>query len=115
MSVDPNLVGSYLEQKLKGGKTVTYQEIVSHFGLLPLNGLWSSHPLSNIFEVIDQQDANASRPFRTSAVVSKELNSPGDGFYDALGRLKGISIPKTKNGKEVLWTRELNAAFSHKW
>ncbi|MDD2609401.1 MAG: hypothetical protein PHX60_06840 [Giesbergeria sp.] len=117
MSVNPNLVGSYLESKLKSRpyKTVTYGEISAKFGLPNFNGAWAAHPLSQIFEVLDQQDANANRPFRTSVVIAIHNNAPGPGLYEALERLKFIPDPKTKIAREQLWLSELKAAYIYSW
>lgn len=117
MSVDPNIVGSHLESILKvRPQTITYYgKVASHFGLPEFDGAWSSHPLCQIFEVLDQQDANASRPFRTSVVVSAMNKVPGLGLYEALERLKGIPDPKTKNARDQLWLAELNNAYNYSW
>ena len=115
MSIDPNLIGKYLEEKLKVRPyvTTTYGEIAKNFGLPDFDGNWGSHPLSQIFEVLDQQDANANRPFRTSIVTGASNNSPGPGLYEALDRLKNIKDPKTANAREAIWLNELNNAYNH--
>jgi hypothetical protein len=117
MSVNPNLVGSYLESRLKSRphKPATYSEIATNFGLPNFDGAWAAHPLSAIFEVLDQQDANANRPFRTSVVIGINSNAPGPGLYEALERLKSIPDPKTKTAREQLWISELNAAYIYPW
>ena len=66
-----------------------YGEITTLFGPPALDGAWNGHPLSGTFEVLDQQDANANRPFRTFIVISVDKNVPCMGFYEALERLKG--------------------------
>jgi hypothetical protein len=115
MPVDPNLVGKFLEQKLKQKRTTNYRVVASHFGLPEFNGAWASHPLSSIFEILDQQDAQANRPFRTSVVVGVSNNSPGPGLYEALERLKGIPDPQTSTAREQIWINELNAAYCFPW
>jgi hypothetical protein len=114
MPVDPNLVGNFLEQKIQQRAVTNYGEVALHFGLPEFNGAWAAHPLSEIFEVIDQQDANANRPFRTSIVISATTNSPGAGFYEALVRLKNIKPVITKM-RETVWMQELNAAYNYQW
>jgi len=97
-------------------RTVTnYGRIAERFGLPPFDGLWAAHPLSGIFEVLDQQDAAAGRPFRTSVVVAVETNQPGPGFFEALHRLKNIPDPRTPRARDELWTRELTAAYAYPW
>ncbi|WP_157198052.1 hypothetical protein [Methylomonas sp. DH-1] len=117
MSVDPNLVGSHLERILKARpqRTTNYGAIAQAFSLPDFDGAWSSHPLSEIFEVLDQQDANARRPFRTSVVTGKVSNAPGPGFYEAMQRLKGIPDPVTQSAREQLWISELNEAYAYPW
>jgi hypothetical protein len=117
MSVDPNLVGSHLENILKARpqRTTNYGAIAQAFGLRDFDGAWASHPLSEIFEVLDRQDAKANRPFRTSVVIGINSNAPGPGLYEAMQRLKGISDPVTKNAREQLWISELNAAYAYPW
>lgn len=59
-------VGPFLEATAKAGKVVTYQEVITACPPLPLmDGAWDSHPLSKIFEALDQEDARMQRPFRT--------------------------------------------------
>lgn len=117
MSVDPDTVGSHLESILnsKPQDITYYGKVASLFGLPEFDGAWSSHPLSKIFEVLDKQDANANRPFRTSVVISATSKAPGPGLYEALERLKGIPDPKTKNAREKLWISELNMAYAYAW
>ncbi|MBS3798589.1 hypothetical protein [Pseudoalteromonas sp. BDTF-M6] len=117
MVVDPNLVGRYLEDILKAHpqRTANYSSIAQAFGLPDFDGAWSSHPLSEIFEVLDQQDSDADRPFRTSVVIGVNSNSPGPGFFEAMQRLKGIQEPRTRNSREQLWLTELNKAYAYPW
>lgn len=115
MPIDPSLVGVFLEEKLKRKQTTNYGAIASRFGLPDLHGAWSDHPLSGLFEILDQQDANANRPFRTSAVVGLNSNTPGPGFFEALERLKGVRDPKTPKAREQVWITELNAAYGYTW
>lgn len=117
MSVDPNLVGNFLERILKARpqRTTSYAVVALSFGLPDFDGAWAAHPLSEIFEVLDQQDALAKRPFRTSVVITVANNAPGPGFYEAMQRLKGIPDPVTNIARERLWLSELQAAYAHNW
>jgi hypothetical protein len=114
-SVDPEPIGTHLEQIARLGKTVTYGALVSQFGLPPLDGAWTSHPLSYVFELLDQQDAIAGRPFRTSVVVSAMEGRPGAGFFKSLERLRGVSGPNCGDAKQAAWIAELKAAHSYPW
>lgn len=110
----PQQIGQFLEQQAKKNKSIFYSDLVAHFSLPPLEGAWLSHPLSEIFEVLDQQDANQNRPFRTSVVITKEGNMPGNGFFEALSRLKNIHATNDSQRMSV-FTTEINNAFSHPW
>jgi hypothetical protein len=110
-----DLIGSFLEEKLKRKLTTNYGVVATTFALPDFDGLWASHPLRDIFEAIDQQDANANRPFRTSVVIGVRTNSPGSGLLEALERLKGIEDPVTPSAREGIWLTELNAAYAYPW
>lgn len=113
--INPSAVGTLLETIAKNRDVINYGRIVEQFGLPPLDGAWAAHPLSNIFEVLDQQDAAANRPFRTSVVVAAETNRPGNGYFEALHRLKNIPDPRTAVARDALWSGELQAAYNHQW
>lgn len=113
--LDPASIGAYLELVASRRTVVTYNEVVTKFGLPPLDGAWAAHPLSQLFELLDQQDAIANRPFRTSVVVSKKENAPGPGYYEALCRLKGIADPKNNESRLTIWTQELKDAYKYPW
>lgn len=109
-------IGTMLENVARLQQVVTYQDVVTNFNLPPLEGNWNSHPLSAIFEQLDQEDANKNRPFRTSVVVKKDKNNqmPGGGFFEALERLKGIAC-RNEIARQQAWINELNAAHSYAW
>ena len=90
---------------------ITYGALVNRLGLPPLDGAWAAHPLSKIFEALDQEDANAQRPFRTTVVVKESEKTPGGGYYEALERLKGIQARNALRKLEV-FTRELQALYA---
>jgi hypothetical protein len=104
----------YLEDRAKRKRTVYYSELVAHFGLPSLNGTWVGHPLRRAFEALDREDAEADRPFRTSMVISKEKNIPGDGYFKALADLKGIHT-KSEEQRLEAFSRELSSAMNHRW
>lgn len=110
-----NAIGSYLESVAKKGGLTSYGELVREFDLPQLDGAWTAHPLAQIFEVIDQQDVTAKRPFRTSVVVVQSSNMPGAGFFEALERLKGIPDSGSPNVRLAVWTSEVNAAHAYAW
>lgn len=110
-----NAIGSYLESVAKKGGLTSYGELVREFDLPQLDGAWTAHPLAQIFEAIDHQDAATKRPFRTSVVVVQNTNMPGAGFFEALERLKGMSDPRTPDGRLAVWTSEVNAAHAYAW
>ena len=109
-------IGSYLETVAKSHSLITYQELINAFPkLLPcLDGAWSAHPLSGIFETLDQDDVLNKRPFRTSVVVSKATREPGGGSFKALQRLKGITCLNAA-ARQAAWIAELNAAHAYPW
>lgn len=110
-----NVIGLYLESVAKSRGLTSYGELVRKFDLPQLDGAWAAHPLAEIFELIDQQDALAERPFRTSVVVSQTTKVPGAGFYEALERLKGIPDPRSPDARFDLWIIEINAAHAYAW
>ncbi|WP_295539884.1 hypothetical protein [uncultured Thiohalocapsa sp.] len=114
-SVDPNAVGRFLETCLKARRTAYYAEVVKRFGLPALDGAWASHPLSEIFDVLDREDAAAPRPYRTAVVIAQDTNRPGNGFFEALQRYKNIPDPGTLEGRDSVWIAELNAAYDFLW
>jgi len=109
-------IGPYLEIVAKSRRLITYQELINTFPtLLPhLDGAWSAHPLSRIFETLDQDDALNNRPFRTSVVVTKAKGEPGGGYFEALQRLKGITCLNAAT-RQAAWIAELNAAHAYPW
>ena len=113
--INPNAVGAALESTAKNSGLTNYSIIARQFNLPSMDGAWSAHPLSQIFEVLDQQDAAANRPFRTSVVVAIDTNRPGAGLFEALERLKGIADPGTPAARDAVWAAELQAAHAHPW
>lgn len=111
---NPQTIGAFLEQKASEQKTVFYSELAVHFNLPPMDGAWPAHPLSNYFDVLDQEDAVAKRPFRTAVVITREHGVPGNGFFQSLGKYKGIRASNNQEKLEV-FANELQAVFAHPW
>ena len=107
-------LAGFLEDRARRRRTVYYSELVAQFGLSPLDGTWTGHPLERAFDSLDREDAERNRPFRTSMVISKEKNMPGDGYFKALADLKGIHA-KTEKQRLEAFSRELSAAMNFKW
>lgn len=110
----PQNIGKYLEQIALNKTIIHYGELASEFGLPLVTDAWLAHPLSQIFGVLDQEDANAGRPFRTSVVVSKNKTIPGNGFFEMLESLKDIKCRSPKQRDEE-WMKELHAAYNYPW
>ena len=114
-TASPDSVGRFLEKQATNEKTVFYSDVIRHFEDLPeLAGGWAAHPLCEIFDVLDQQDASGGRPFRTSVVVSMSDNMPGPGFFEALEKYKGVTA-KSRDEHTDAWMNELQGAFRYPW
>ena len=112
--MDFTKLAARLETVATKGRTIYYSDLVAEFGLPPLDGAWTSHPLSAAFDRLDREDAEANRPFRTSVVIAKDLNRPGDGFFKSLFELKHVSA-KSENQKMEVFAREFQAASQYPW
>lgn len=110
-------VGIFLEnraRRLGGDAPIFYGDLAAHFGLPPVTEAWSAHPLSAMFEQLDQEDARTSRPFRTALVISRERNMPGEGFFKTFVRLRSpMPVPRTEQNKMKLFLEELNSLLIH--
>jgi hypothetical protein len=109
-------IGQHLETVARASKCITYQDLINAFPTLlpPLDGAWPAHPLSRIFEALDQDDAQNNRPFRTSVVINQMTNQPGGGYFEALQRIKGITC-LNDIARTTAWIKELNDAYAHPW
>lgn len=114
MPLQLDQLARYLEGKARAKKPVTYREVVDHFELEPLTEAWTTHSLAGAFEQLDQQDANADRPFRTAMVYSKERSMPGPGFFHSLETRKGIVALNDDRRLEV-YTHEYKATIAYNW
>lgn len=106
-------IGTVLAETAKKHKTINYSTLCNMFALPPMDGLWNGHPLSEIIEQVDLEDAQKNRPFRSSVLVTKEHHKPGQGLFEALERMKGIKNVKKEH--EKIWMDELAAAYAYKW
>lgn len=102
--MDSEQVGRFLEQKAEDSEPIHYQDVVNAFDLPRLSGSWHNHPLCSIFGTLDKEDHAAKRPWRTALVISKELNRPGKGFFEAVAELRGIAI----EDEDATWVEEFN-------
>ncbi|MGE0357726.1 MAG: hypothetical protein AB7P08_12540 [Burkholderiales bacterium] len=112
--MDLDKLAKFLEDKARRRRTIYYSELVAEFGLPPLDGAWVGHPLERAFDTLDREGADAKRPLRTSMVISKEKNMPGDGYFKALSELKGINA-KSENQRLEVFSNELSATMNYKW
>ena len=110
----PQTIGAFLEKKAKRKQTVFYSDLAAHFELPPMDGAWSAHPLCGIFDILDQGDASAKRPFRTTVVVKREDHVPGNGFFESLANYKNIRASNDQRKLEV-FASELKAVFAYPW
>jgi hypothetical protein len=111
--MDLDKLAKFLEDKARRRRTIYYSELVEQFGLPPLEGAWIGHPLERAFDALDREDASANRPFRTSIVIAKDKNMPGDGYFKSLSELKGITA-KSENQRLQAFSQERAAAINHK-
>jgi NADH:ubiquinone oxidoreductase subunit len=112
--VNLDKLARFLEDRARRRRTVYYSELVEQLGLPPLDGAWVGHPLERAFDALDREDAEKHRPFRTSMVISKEKNMPGDGYFKALAELKGVHAKSDKQRLEA-FSNELSEAMNYKW
>ena len=108
-------ISQYLIQVLQKKGITYYGDLITHFGLSELNGIWRSHPLCQIFADLDHEDAQANRPFRTSVVIGRQTNMPGDGFFETLQQLKQINDPVNTEARVAVWLKELKEAHQYPW
>ncbi|WP_157463028.1 hypothetical protein [Curvibacter gracilis] len=109
-------IGQYLQQILSDPKhdgVITYGDLAHRFDLPIPDQNYQGHPFANLFHLLDQEDADFNRPFRTSAVVSKNQGRPGPGFFTALKNMKNIS--STAATRDEVWLKEWNAARQFEW
>ena len=112
--MDIDKLARYLEERARKGQPVYYGEVASHFGITEDLHPWINNPLCQAFGILDREDADKKRPFRTSMVIAKETNMPGQGFFTALHELRGIVANNEMKRLEV-FTEEINAAMAYPW
>jgi hypothetical protein len=105
-------VGQFLEQQAKLGAPITYGDLIRRFpDLPPLGPHWKSHPLCSIFGELDDEDIVKERPFRTALVFAKETGRPGQGFFETMQNLGGITVLKSEQDK--IWTEALKVLIAY--
>lgn len=109
-------IGVFLEQRARSGPDMApifYNDLAQRFGLPPVTEAWLSHPLSELFGLLDHEDHAKNRPFRTALVVSREKGIPGDGFFKALNALRGTPYPIRDELKKIqIWKAEFDRLIS---
>lgn len=119
MSPEAKNVGDYLEglvRKRGINAVLTYTQLARHFGMPELTDAWLSHPLSKIFDELDDEDHAKARPFRTVLVYAEGLSTPGDGFFEMLRRLRfpeKTTLFRSDTEKLKIYNSELQALASH--
>ncbi len=116
-TIGPKQVGALLEElvrKLGGNAYIYYGDLAAQLSLPPITDAWFTHPLCNIFEQMDVEDANLGRPLRTVLVISRERKMPGEGFFKTYLQLHPhVRPPKTDLEKMKLYIDELNRVSSY--
>lgn len=100
MTVTLQKLADYLERAAKAGTPVYYIDVTEYFQL-PVPRNWRNHVLCKMFSTLDQEDADAKRPFRTSMVVRKRQKFPGVGFFASLAEKTGRSVTSDLNMKNL--------------
>jgi hypothetical protein len=105
-------IATFLENTAKKQQVVYYSDLAAKFHMPPIHG-WNSHPLRQIFDDLDQEDANLKRPFRTVVVWAKDSTriGPGNGFYEALEKYR--HVPNTPATREQVLKEELERAWEY--
>jgi hypothetical protein len=101
-------MGRFLEDRARANTPIFYNDLAPVFGLPPVDEFWLSHPLCKIFGDLDDEDHRLGRPFRTAAVVSRDKNVPGEGFFSTLERARGIRLPRNDLERIRVWTEEFS-------
>ena len=104
----------YLEERARTGQPVYYGEVASHFGIREDLHPWINNPLCQAFGKLDEEDAVKKRPFRTSMVIARKNDMPGQGFFTSLRDLKGITT-NNQMEQEAVFIQEINAAMAYPW
>ena len=111
----PSPIARYLEELARGSRTTTYSELAERFGLPAMEGTWNSHPLCQVFDALDQEDANAGRPLRTAVVIRKDMNMPDSGYFESRTKYKGGAPITTDKERLKAWLSDLSDVFNYKW
>src|SRR4051812_1937936 len=90
---------------------ITYNELADALDQPRVSGPWPLHPFCDAFGLLDKEDADAGRPFRTALVFNNAKDMPGEGFFFTLQKLKGIKIPRDENQRKTIYVEELGKAM----
>jgi len=113
---DRDAVANFLENRAKLGRDralIFYNELASNLGFPPVDQFWASHPLCRIFDELDREDVEQSRPIRTALVVSKHRGVPGEGFFKTLALLRGSTPANKLPQQRQLWSKELDRVVAY--
>lgn len=112
----PQQINDHLMRLLaeKGARApITYNQLADALGQPRVTEAWRSHPFCSAFGQLDQEDADANRPFRTALVFNDQKNMPGEGFFFMLQKLRGLRVPKNEMKRLTIYMKELGDAQSH--
>ena len=101
-------LGEFLQDRARAAEPVFYNDLARTFGLPPVTDAWLSHPLREIFDRLDRDDHDNSRPFRTAMVMKKSDGVPGKGFFKTVASLLGVYVPRDDVARIEFWKREFD-------
>ena len=115
-SHDHNIIGDFLVERAKLSRDeapIFYNDLANKFGLPPVDKFWATHPLCQMFDTLDREDASNKRPFRTALVVSRERGIPGQGFFNTLQQLRNLKHPlKDELEQRRVWQNEFDQVIA---
>lgn len=113
MSVNFESLARHLEGLARSGETAYYTDLTRLYDLPPPFPNWKGHILSELFALLDEDDARANRPFRTAMVIRDDGKGlPGPGFFSSLYHFKRGVLAKTMSDKKRLHSREKDGVIA---
>jgi hypothetical protein len=113
MSPKANRIAEFLESRIRAkgmNGIIYYNQIARQFRMPRVTEAWYRHPLSGIFDEIDNDDHKKDKPFKTAIVISERKKYPGDGFFKMVLKLRYPNKAKfTENEKMKIYSDELVA------
>lgn len=103
-----------LKEVAKSKTLITYKDLAYQLNMSTNFIPWTEHPLCDIFDQLDQEDARQSRPMITSLAVNSKKTGPGGGYFRALERYKGIKSLNSES-KLLNWANEVKAVYEYDW